>query len=155
MTRMKKIYLFFFLVLIYSGSFANVITLDCNVKGTLQSTFENKNLRESKVTTTITTSEFDKKYLFINIEGEDDYLASANTVKSSFNDFMNFSNDNKFDLLNTWNMPSGNIKTNSVKITINRVTGQLTVSKTFQFKNGNFIDISYSGNCNRVTKKKF
>jgi hypothetical protein len=145
--------LLLFLLLGTSGVYANTTYLDCNVRGSILSSFENKNLRDSKVTVEI--NEDGRGYLSIIIDGEDDYIVSAGTMKYPNIQFMNLSNDSKYDLTIVDNRPRGNIVSSTNKISINRLSGHLSVSKAKDFKNNIFVNISYSGSCKKVTGKKF
>jgi len=136
-----------------SSAYANTTFLDCNVRGTLSSSFENRNLRDSRVTVEI--NDDGRGYLSIIIEGEDDYVASAGTMKHSKRQSTNFSSDSKYDLTTTHYPDGGTIKSFTNRITINRLSGHLSVSKSSEFRNGTFINSSYSGSCNKVTGKKF
>jgi hypothetical protein len=149
---MNKV-LLLFLLLGTSSVYANTTFLDCNVRGTLSSSFENKNLRDSRVTVDI--HDDGRGYLLIIIEGEDDYIASAGTMKYPNIQFMNLSNDSKYDLTTVNSRPRENIVSTTHKISINRHSGHLSVSKATDFKNNIFVNISYSGSCKKVTGKKF
>jgi hypothetical protein len=149
---MNKV-LLLILLLGTSSAYANTTYLDCNVRGTLSSSFENKNLRESRVTVEIYDS--GKEFLSIIIDGEDDYIASAGTMSYPNIQFMNLSNNSKYDLTTVNSRPRGNILSSTYKISINRLSGHLSVSKATDFKNNIFVNISYSGSCKKVTGKKF
>lgn len=148
---MKKFLLLFCLAT--SSVHANTTFLDCNVRGTISSSFENKNLRDSRVTVEI--NDDGKRFLSIIIDGEDDYIASASTMKDSNRYVTNLSTDSKYDLTNINNNSRGNIISSTNRISINRLSGHLTVSKSIDFKNNIFINTSYSGNCSKATGKKF
>lgn len=144
--------LFLLLLLTASNLWASTTFLDCNVKGSILSSFENKNLRESRVTVEI---QEEKAFLSIIVEGEDDYIASASTVKHPIGHVINLSTDSKYDLTSTWYPESGKIKSSTNKILINRLSGHLSVSKALEFRDGVAFYTSYSGNCSKVTGKKF
>jgi hypothetical protein len=136
-----------------SNVYANTTFLDCNVRGSILSSFESKNLRESRVTVEIYDD--GKSFLSIIIDGEDDYIASASTMKDSNRHITNMSTNSKYDLTNINNRQRGNILSSTDKISINRLSGHLTVSRSVDFKNNIFHNTSYSGSCNKVTGKKF
>ena len=148
-------FLLFFLLLGTSGVYANTIFLDCNVRGTVLSSYENKNLRESRVTVEIYDD--GKNFLSIVIDGEDDYIASASStsIKDQNRRSTNLSTDSKYDLTTVNSSPRGDILSSTNRILINRLSGHLTVSVLTEFKNNVFFNRSYSGSCKKVTGKKF
>jgi hypothetical protein len=148
---MSKFILLFFLGA--SSAYANTTYLDCNVRGKVESSYESRNLRDSRVTVEIFVA--GKNYMSIIISGEDDYMASVSTMKEPNRHVTNFSTDSKYDITNVDNRQRGKILSSTDKITINRLSGHLSVSRLTDFTNNNFINTSYTGNCNKVTGKKF
>lgn len=148
-------FLLLFLLLGTTGVYANTTFLDCNVRGTVLSTYENKNLRESRVTVEIYDG--GKGFLSIIIDGEDDYIASASSssIKDQNRQSTNLSTDSKYELTTVNSRQRGDILSTTNRIVINRLSGHLTVSVLTDFKNNVFINTSYSGNCNKVKGKKF
>jgi hypothetical protein len=148
---MKKIFLLAFLISPYS--LASEINLNCNVSGGSVSTFGKEIFRPANVNVEITAIQ---KSLTIIVDGEDSYVASASTHKRPNYEFMNLSDSNKFSITGTTNFPpSGSIKTQTITININRLSGLISVNTATDFYSGNFINSSYSGTCLKATTKKF
>ena len=148
---MKNIIFVIFLC-ISSIADASETYLACNVNGSSQSNYGRENFRPSQVTVEITNY---SNFLSIIIDGEDNYIASATTGKMQNYQASNLSDANKFQLTGTRIPTSGSIKSQTVNININRISGLITVSTQTDFNNGNFIHSSYSGTCNKVANKKF
>jgi hypothetical protein len=135
-----------------SLTWANDIYLICNVSGGFNSNFGRENFRPGQVSVEITNL---PNFFSILIDGVDDYIASASTGQRANYQSSNLSDSNKFSIVATAYPPSGNIKSQTTNININRVSGILSVSTSTKFHNGNFIDSSYSGTCNKASVKKF
>jgi|GEM_PF-2702885 len=148
---MKKI-LIITLLFMASHSLANDIYLTCNVSGGSNSNLGRENFRLGQVSVEITNL---SNFFAIVIDGVDDYIASASTGNRANYKSTNFSDANKFDIIGTSYPPSGNIKSQATTININRVSGILSVSISTRFHDGNFIDSSYSGTCNKSSGRKF
>ena len=142
------------IVLFYSQlTFGKDIYLSCLVGGTSNhSNGTSLNIPNKRVSVEI--SEMSSK--FISINGEDEYILSVSTMGSSPNrKVLDLSNENKYDILNIFENPNGNIIRSTTQITINRVTGLISYSSSSDFKSGSNLSKSLSGSCEKVSNKKF
>jgi len=148
-------YLILFSLTYFSfNSYASETILACNVSGRYLSTFEDRALPSAQVTVEINSS---KESLVIIVEGGDDYIASAGTINNQRTKLLsNYSDSNKYDITSIFYPSSGNIRSITTKININRLTGQLSVSSRSDFHNNSvFVERSFSGLCNKSTNRKF
>jgi hypothetical protein len=93
--------------------------------------------------------------IFITITGSDDLIASVLTweppKKKTLSLIVNNSNKTKYDIKTL--MRDGGSELEQT-VTINRLTGVLTVSKSTRMKNGTIM-VTYSGLCKKASSKKF
>jgi 6-pyruvoyl-tetrahydropterin synthase len=98
---------------------------------------------------------FDHRNLNLDCPEFADLIPTAENISVVCYNLLRSKLDSKYDLTTVNSRPRGNILSSTYKISINRLSGHLSVSKATDFKNNIFVNISYSGSCKKVTGKKF
>jgi hypothetical protein len=143
------------ILILASFLFANVcygseILLQCQVSGK----YDEEKL--APATLLVTINQF-PKYLSIDIDGPSDYLTSVNSISKESNGKIlkgrNDSLENTFAIYQSVVDTKNNVSA-EFNVSINRITGLITVSNYFRARSGNLHLTEYSGNCSKVSAKQ-
>jgi len=154
---MKK-YLLLFVIFYSPICFGTNTYLSCNVggKGTMSTGYQT-NIPIKKITVEIVEVSKNK---IITVDGEVEYTLSVDTVNNVSSPLIkkvfDYSDENRYDITNMIEDPNSEIVIKQTfKITINRFTGLISYSKSQSFKDGVYVQRSFSGSCEKVSNKKF
>ncbi len=129
----------------------DTIFLECNVSGVWQGASGEEILRPATVTVEIYQS---TNYLSIMVDGPNDYIVSVSTKQNpGRTSISNLTSEGQYYLSNAYR-GNGEFKESDTSITINRVTGLLTVNYRFFRHNGRHSRTNYSGSCKKVNNQK-